>query len=1195
MSHKDRHYWAQLRSALTGGQWSSNYPAKTPNGSLLSWSELFRKFNKHCRGFNDVAEVASHTHALANLLSANSTNDDQDDAPRSGEYLLDLSNECLLPNDLIDEATRRYNLLKGLKASNFDSLNSTLAYYAYAMGNPFECLSHLANVPDLLHPQSHMQSQNSIHASSSVSYAPTFETGTSSSIVGGSFASVADSPVPEVRDGRAWSMTETFRSLCLQGMSQEKLSPSEPRKALKIYSRAFPLFNLAASEIAVSSAPSTSPTSSFNHVREMWRWIERLIWRAVVLCSRTSDLHRPEGNDDSIWTWFSHYRSCSASWPANFRTVHRSTISVLSLRALILQHGPTSVNMVNGPERPPLWLHAARSAVNDYRAILSACTTFPRAGERNTKVEDFVDLCLGIWEASGAIGDHAGWIIDILWWATRLTFNSYRVLRHMTRLLHASGDTALAKRTLRLYIQVVGKAWQANSEMEGEMTDTNQSWVETLVAGARMLCRSASSNPGLEGIEDVREAGTCLEKARKRLNADASDDEGRRLRASVDLAEGIWVSVLALKEQEPHTRPTRLAAAHALFLQSVNTYPTSSAYFHLALSFARPGPSQDLKQAIENAGLALEGDSKEIRYWHLLGFLLAATEQWKAASEILERGAELGGNGVEETVNGEGNGENEGRDNEDDGHGAENSIETTIADDRTLRRPSSVSINNDNTVNLGDLDHRAANGSANSTTSAASDTKGSRPPLYLLETNAAHIPVAASLLTPPPDHELPSKQDVFEYALQLRMTQAVLTEVVEGAEGAELKWVEIFSWHAYAEKRASGSECMLLSAVGFAKDAFYVSLLAIPTPRPSMDESRASPDKSATFVVTPPSTSEHLAQAQAPIHTKKDSPQSNLQAIPITVSPAPPDNEPRTSSEKPEKPEKKNYGGLRVKRSSSIDQDTSTSKKVQQMLKNRVHQGRAGITTISRKIGGGVVKNGSLKKSSSTPDFHAVLRQTSYQASSIHSRPRLSSIIHSYDRTPTVSPPPPPSLPPSQESKRNIRTTRSNRLLADLWLMSAATFRRLGKIEQTKAAIQEAEVRDEDNPAVWVQLGLYYVALGQNHHAIDALQKALLISPDDVSASVHLSRVYLLMEEGQDNPSPTTGQPCSGNVDLAAGILSRLTRGTGWDVPEAWYFLAKAYRMQGRKEREKECQSLALKLSETRGIREMGAAIGWCI
>jgi hypothetical protein len=77
--------------------------------------------------------------------------------------------------------------------------------------------------------------------------------------------------------------------------------------------------------------------------------------------------------------------------------------------------------------------------------------------------------------------------------------------------------------------------------------DTNQCWVETLVSGARMLCKSASSNSGPEGIKDVREAGTCIKKARTRLDVGANDDEGRRLRASVDLAEGIWCSVLALK------------------------------------------------------------------------------------------------------------------------------------------------------------------------------------------------------------------------------------------------------------------------------------------------------------------------------------------------------------------------------------------------------------------------------------------------------------------------------------------------------------------------------------------------------------------------------------------------------------------------------------------------------------------------
>lgn len=179
--------------------------------------------------------------------------------------------------------------------------------------------------------------------------------------------------------------------------------------------------------------------------------------------------------------------------------------------------------------------------------------------------------------------------------------------------------------------------------------------------------------------------------------------------------------------------------------------------------------------------------------------------------------------------------------------------------------------------------------------------------------------------------------------------------------------------------------------------------------------------------------------------------------------------------------------------------------------------------------------------------------------------------------------------------------------------MSAATFRRLGKIEQARGSIQEAEVRDVGNPAVWVQvrpfhpavastqltvsqllqLGLYYVALGREQHAMDAFQKALFIDPDDVSATVHLARLHLSAQGGED--AAAKSRPCSIEADLAAGMLSHLTRGNGWDVPEAWYFLAKAYGVQGRKERERECLDYALELSVTRGIRELGAAVGWCI
>lgn len=366
-------------------------------------------------------------------------------------------------------------------------------------------------------------------------------------------------------------------------MSHEKLSSSDPHKALRSYGTALPLLSIVISEIAPNSAP-TGPGKinlvSFNQYHELWRWIERLIWRAVSVSSRMGSIHvdgSVSGDPNSVWTWLSHYNACSVFWPANFRTNHRSTISALYLRAIIMRYGHPSGSVPTESEKPPSWLHIARSVVNDYRAVLSVSTTFPRAGDRNVKVEDFVDLCVGVWEASGAVGDHAGWVIDVsfftsilcfdhlkfdfqvLWWATRLTFNSYRILRHMSRLLYASGDTSLARRTLLLYVQVVGKAWQANSEVLSEDTDENQRWVETLVSGARMLCKSAVSLPGTEGIDEARDASTCIEKARTRL-----DKNNARLCASTVLAEGIWNSVMVLKGTLRLSCPVVSASKHSL-------------------------------------------------------------------------------------------------------------------------------------------------------------------------------------------------------------------------------------------------------------------------------------------------------------------------------------------------------------------------------------------------------------------------------------------------------------------------------------------------------------------------------------------------------------------------------------------------------------------------------------------------------
>ena len=124
----------------------------------------------------------------------------------------------------------------------------------------------------------------------------------------------------------------------------------------------------------------------------------------------------------------------------------------------------------------------------------------------------------------------------------------------MTRLLYVSGDSQLAKRTLRLYIQIVSKAREA-SLAEGEsgntltdsssnlckVIDTDRHWVETLAFGARMLCRLAlqESDYGT-ALELAKEAGSVVEKAKLRLDSDDVE-----LVAKVKLAEGIWSSVMA--------------------------------------------------------------------------------------------------------------------------------------------------------------------------------------------------------------------------------------------------------------------------------------------------------------------------------------------------------------------------------------------------------------------------------------------------------------------------------------------------------------------------------------------------------------------------------------------------------------------------------------------------------------------------
>ena len=228
-------------------------------------------------------------------------------------------------------------------------------------------------------------------------------------------------------------------------------------------------------------------------------------------------------------------------------------------------------------------------------------------------------------------------------------------------------------------------------------------------------------------------------------------------------------------EQEPRTRPGRLAHAHAMFQRSVETCATPAGQYHLALSFSRTGPARDTDRAIAHLQSAIEGAPGEIRYWHTLGLLLAAREEWQAACGALEQGAEIGD--VELCGHMEGMGKKEGE-------GASGTIPTVRLDDSATQPGTATGNGEAGTSAIGEIGGEAV------------ESEPAAPERMVLINAGGTIAPGSWLLRPLQDHPRPSRHETLEHALQLRMTQAAVAEHMDGPEGATDKWVEVFAWVA---------------------------------------------------------------------------------------------------------------------------------------------------------------------------------------------------------------------------------------------------------------------------------------------------------------------------------------------------------------------------------------------------------------
>lgn len=262
------------------------------------------------------------------------------------------------------------------------------------------------------------------------------------------------------------AVTERIRARTLQGMAYELGSRPDSASALASYLEAAALIDkLSASPLSYPSylsPPNTSRSSpaSFESQREVLRHVSTALARATVITGRGTD-------SASTLRILRTYNALATNWAPSFRVNQRQRMLSLYLSALqssypVTGSPPVERYLLNGgaPSRQPraTWRAEVAEALGTSQKSLSDSTSFPRAGETNHPVVNFANQAAAFATISPPLTRE---VINSLWWATTVTFQSQAVLRHLTRLQVAAGDATDARRTFELYVSLVIKARQA--------------------------------------------------------------------------------------------------------------------------------------------------------------------------------------------------------------------------------------------------------------------------------------------------------------------------------------------------------------------------------------------------------------------------------------------------------------------------------------------------------------------------------------------------------------------------------------------------------------------------------------------------------------------------------------------------------------------------------------------------------------
>ncbi|KAJ2786727.1 hypothetical protein GGI15_001305 [Coemansia interrupta] len=379
--------------------------------------------------------------------------------------------------------------------------------------------------------------------------------------------------------------------------------------ALRIYETAVEEFSEKIRESSVVIVPRSSAHE------ELVNWPEEALYRRAMMA-----LSIDGGTSlDGVAALATYLRQMDDATPSGFRAPRRVRANRVYMDRL---------------RRTDAAVAELARAHTRQMSLLKAAFEFPRADESHEEVLAEVDL------AAEDLADEAPeCLVEIMYSALSLTFNSPRVLQHLIRALELSGDYHEASLALRTYEQVaarqlepVRKRLAAKQPLDDGAKKFVADVLQTSADGARLR---------VQRLGDAHGSLSLVHFAHALAGDVESDGESAAVephtRAQLALWKGVAHACLAQRSREPGNRSDHHSAALQLLNEAAELAPRlPDAYFHLALELALG--SRNIAEATAAAKRAVALDSKRLDAWHLLALLSSARKDDAKALQICDVG-----------------------------------------------------------------------------------------------------------------------------------------------------------------------------------------------------------------------------------------------------------------------------------------------------------------------------------------------------------------------------------------------------------------------------------------------------------------------------------------------------------------------------------------------------------------------------